>query len=161
MADDEIISPAKKTLEAELNTIRFLSGTAEGRWETLLWAWPHLYVRVTGRDFESNRVFCHDFHLECGGYPDPGPYIERWAFVDDNSHGNRPAAPALGAPGFVDAMKWDEGIYRAWNRPAAIHNNWAQKRPDEAWRRDRNIVFIMENLYALVSEQAVWLAAHT
>ena len=37
-------------------------------------------------------------------------------------------------------------IYRAWQRDAAQHNNWAVKRPDEAWRRDRHITFIMEHL---------------
>jgi uncharacterized protein (DUF2235 family) len=50
------------------------------------------------------------------------------------------------------------GIYRAWQRYGALHNGWAAKRPDEAWRRDRHITFIMEHLYALVSEHASWLA---
>ena len=160
---EEVISPAKRTLEAQLNTVRFLSGVEEGRWEALLLVWPHLYVRVTGRDPETGRIFSHDFHLECDGHPEPGPFVERWAYAADSSHGVRPSPPAAGAPGFVEALKeWGNGggIYRAWNRQAATHNDWAKKRPDEAWHRQRDIVFIMENLYALVSEQAVWLATH-
>ena len=52
--------------------------------------------------------------------------------------------------------KWGEGgIYRAWQRTAAGHS----KRPDLAWHRQREIVFIMEQLYDLLSEQAVWLAS--
>lgn len=155
---EEIDSPAKRTLEAHLTTVRFLSGAQEGRWEVLLLAWPYLYVRITGRDPESGQSFTQDFRLECEGYPDPGPFVERWAFADDASHGICPPKPREGAPGFIEAMKWGDGIYRAWSRKAATHNDWAKKRPDEAWHRDREIVFIMEQLYALVSEQAVWLA---
>jgi hypothetical protein len=67
----------------------------------------------------------------------------------------------------VDALKqWNEtpeipygGVYRPWQRYAMAHNGWAAKRPDEAWRRDRHLTFIMEKLYALVSEQAAWDAA--
>jgi hypothetical protein len=67
----------------------------------------------------------------------------------------------------VDALKfWDRdgfpgvygGIYRPWQRYAAVHNEWASKRSDEAWRRDRDITFIMEKLYGLASDQAAWLA---
>jgi hypothetical protein len=55
--------------------------------------------------------------------------------------------------------EWSGGIYRAWNRKAATHNDWGMKRPDEAWHPKRDIVFIMEQLHALLTEQAVWLAA--
>jgi hypothetical protein len=143
------------------------AGIEAGRWAVLKFAWPDLYVRVTGRDLESGRTFSHDFHLECEGYPDPGPFVERWAFAEQAGNGCRSAHPAEGSPGFVDALKdWSPGgsqhggIYRAWQRHAASHSNWAQKRPEEAWHRNRDIVFIMEHLYALVSEQAVWLALH-
>jgi hypothetical protein len=162
---EQIVPPAKRTLEAQLNSVRFLAGVDVGRWALLLLEWPHVYVRVTGRDPETGRTFSHDFRLECTGFPDPGPFVERWAYADGATHGNRPPAPSgPGAPGFIEAMKeWgggggSGGIYRAWNRGAATHNGWAAKRPDEAWHSRREIVFIMEHLYALVTEQAVWLA---
>jgi hypothetical protein len=156
---EEIASPAQRTLETQFNCVRFLSGVEDGRWELQRLAWPHVYVRVTGRDPDSGRTFSHDFHLECAGFPDPGPFVERWSHENNATHGGLPAAPATGAPGFVEAMKeWNGGIYRAWNRNAAVHNDWATKRPDEAWHPKRDIVFIMEHLYALTTEQAVWLA---
>ena len=157
---EEMASPARQTLEAQLNSVRYLAGVENGRWQTLLFAWPHLYVRVVGKDPDTGKTFEHDFHLECDGIPDPGPFVERWTYTDNATHGVRPAAPTTGSPGFIEALKeWGGGIYRAWNRNAATHNDWAKKRPDEAWHRGRDIVFIMEQLYALVSEQAVWLAA--
>jgi hypothetical protein len=158
---------ARQTLEAQLDSVRFVEGVERARWTILRYAWPHLYVRVTAA--ATGTTFSQDFHLECEGYPDPGPFVERWAFADTPTAGERPALaqPPIGSPGFVDALKdWHEstpsmhgGIYRAWQRGAAVHNGWAAKRPDEAWHRNRNIVFIMEHLYALVSEQAHWLAS--
>lgn len=159
---EEIVPPAKRSLEAQLNSVRFLAGVETGRWEFLHLAWPHLFVRVIGRDPQTGRTFSQDFRLGCAGFPDPGPFVERWSYADDTTHGRRPPAPSAGSPGFLDAMKeWGAGggIYRAWNRDAAQHNGWAVKRPDEAWHPKREIVFIMEQLYALVTEQAVWLAS--
>jgi hypothetical protein len=116
---DEVVPPALRTLEAQLNSVRFLAGVAEGRWTILKSAWPNYYVRVTGKDPDSGRNFSHDFHLECKGYPEPGPFVERWAFADNAQSGSRPAPPKTGSPGFIDAMKdWDPvpgthgGIYR-------------------------------------------------
>jgi len=165
--DEEFKSPAQRTLEAQLDSVRMVVGIEAGRWAVLKVCWPDLYIRVTGRDLETGRTFSHDFHLECQGYPDPGPFVERWAFVEDKECGSRPPAPTVGSPGFIDALKdWNPtpsmhgGIYRAWQRHAASHGNWAEKRPEQAWHRNRDIVFILEHLYALVSEQAVWLALH-
>src|SRR3546814_14482233 len=61
-------------------------------------------------------------------------------------------------------LQWNEngtgygGIYRPWQRGAAAHNDWANKRLDLAWHSRRDLTFIMEQLYALASEQASWLA---
>lgn len=161
---EEILPPDQRRLEAHLNSPRFLAGVEEGRWSILHQKFPHVYVRVTGRDFESGHTETHDFHFTCENYPDTGPFVERWDFEAKA----RPPAPSVGDPGFVDALKnWSPGvpidnegggIYRAWQRHAAAHNNWAQLRPEEAWHRDRIFSFIMEQLYVLVSQQATWTA---
>lgn len=156
-------TPDKKTFELHLNSIRFIAGVEEGRWSVLESNFPHLYVRVNCRDPEAEVQFAYDFHLICDGYPLPGPFVERWNFIT----GCRPPAPATnhGSPGFVDALKdWSEvqdihgGIYRAWQRTAAPHGDWAQKFPEQAWHRERDLTFIMERLYELVVEQAIWLS---
>lgn len=161
---DDIKPPDQRTLDAHLMSARFLSGEEKGRWELLESAFPHLYLRVVGRDIESDHRFSQDIHLTCENYPDTAPFVERWDYVAKA----RPAAPTIGDPGFIDALKdWSPGppidnagggIYRAWQRHASTHNNWAQIRPDEAWHRNREITFVLEHLYALVSQQAVWLA---
>jgi hypothetical protein len=152
--------PDERTLTAELDGVRFLCGAAEGRWSVLAFQFPDLYVRVVAR--RDTVCLEQDFHLRCDGYPDPGPFIEAWSF----EKGCRPDPPADGSPGFRDALKhWEAssgvhgGIYRAWQRHAATHNAWAALRPDQAWNSRRDITFVLEKLYELVSEQVDWLAA--
>jgi hypothetical protein len=154
--------PDRQTYEAHLKSVRFLAGIEEGRWQVLASDFPHLYVRVLATDPETGASAVQDFHLVCDGYPFPGPFVERWDF----NLGTRPTPPASDkcSPGFCDALKdWSPGgdvhggIYRAWQRYAGAHNDWTQKRPDEAWHRQREIAFVMERLYDLVVEQAVWL----
>lgn len=151
-------------LLVHLRSARFRAGVEEGRWSVLHFAFPNLVVRVVGRNFEGDVTATMDFQLVCDGFPAKGPFVQHW----DLASGKRPDPPtaAAASPGVVDALKtWNDpphvygGIYRAWQRHAAVHNNWAAKRPDEAWHRERHLVFIMEKLYGLCSEQAAWLAA--
>ena len=135
MAD--ALSAAQQTLDAHLRSVRFLAGVEQGRWRIVRYAFPKLEVNITG------------------------PFIQHW----DHAEGKRPAPLAASADSVVDALKqWSDqgpgtygGIYRPWQRLAALHNGWASKRPDLVWRRDRHITFIMERLYELVSEHAAWL----
>lgn len=153
------------TLAAHLAGLRFEAGVEEGRWKVLRHAFPELVVEVTGRDFTGETAVTLAFQLICDGFPVRAPFVQRW----DASAGGRPRVPTAeeGPPGVVDAFKeWHidgtqqyGGVYRGWQRHAAVHNRWAELRPDEAWRRDRDLTFIMEKLYGLVSEQAAWLAA--
>ena len=159
----EDLSASQRALEAQLNSVRFQTGGEEGRWQVLRYAFPVLDVRVTAKAAYGEHSASFDFQLICDNFPALGPFVQRW----DHAAGHRPPAPTKSSPGVIDALKdWHRdgsaqehgGIYRAWQRYAAAHNNWAAKRPDEAWRRDRHITFIMENLYALVAEHASWLA---
>ena len=164
MAESEL-QPDALTLQDQLNGVAFLAGVEEGRWSVLLDAFPVLVVRVVGRDFTGQVTAPMIFRLLCDSFPAQAPFVEAW----DPAAGARPAPPQVheGPPGVVDALKyWDRdgfqgvygGVYRAWQRHAAVHGEWAAKRPDEAWRRDRGITFIMEKLYGLASDQAAWLA---
>ncbi|MBK6008669.1 hypothetical protein JJB11_21420 [Ramlibacter ginsenosidimutans] len=164
MADDR--SPAERTLSAQLESPAFLIGVEQGRWFVQKFEFPHLYVRIHA--VQGGSSFGHEFHLLCDGYPLPGPFVERWDFVQ----GRRPAAPSghCFSPAFIDALKdWEQypgqhgGIYRGWQRVAADHGGrpWTEVRPDWAWNAQRNITFIMEHLFDVVDEQASYLARKT
>lgn len=157
------LEPDALTLQRQLQGVGFQAGMEEGRWSVLLDAFPELIVQVIGRDFNGQVAVPMTFRLLCDGFPEPGPFVEAW----DPVKSERPPPLTEGPPGVVDALKhWEKdhtpgvygGIYRAWQRHAAVHGDWATKRPDEAWRRDRDITFIMEKLYGLASDQAAWLA---
>lgn len=151
------------SLHRQMQGVAFQAGIEEGRWSVLLDAFPELVVKVVGHDFSGLVTAPLTFRLICDGYPGQGPFVEAW----DPVNKLRPPPPGLGPPGVVDALKhWEKdyspgvygGVYRPWQRHAAPHNGWAAKRPDEAWRRDRDITFMMEKLYGLASDQAAWLA---
>jgi hypothetical protein len=159
MAEDAI-SSSQQSLEAQLRSVRFQAGVEQGRWNIVHYAFPVLEVDVTGLDAPSGQMATLGFQLLCDNFPALGPFVQHWDHVD----AKRPDPPSDSSPGVVDALKiWGDkpgtygGIYRAWQRYAALHNDWAAKRPDHAWRRDRHITFIMERLYELVSEYATWL----
>lgn len=150
----------QRTLEVHMTSVRFQAGVEEGRWKALRYKFPSLEVEVTGRDSSSGRTASMEFQLICDNFPALGPFVQAW----DCQNRRRPPPLTVSSPGVVDALKtWPDdqhygGIYRAWQRGAAGHNNWTQKRPEDAWHRDRHLTFIMEHLYALVSEHAAWLA---
>jgi hypothetical protein len=153
-------SAAQQTLEAQLRSVRFQAGVEQGRWKVVRYAFPALEVDVTGFDPPSSQPATLGFQLLCENFPALGPFVQHW----DHANGKRPEPISNSSPGVVDALKtWGEqagtysGIYRAWQRYAALHNNWASLRPDQAWHRGRHITFIMERLYELVSEHAAWL----
>lgn len=157
---DETKSAAQRTLEAHLDSVRFQSGVELGRWKVVRYAFPILDVCVTAVDVYGGGKATFEFQLICDNFPAHGPFVQRW----DSGASTRPAPITQSSPGVVDAFKhWGNGdqhggIYRAWQRHAASHNDWARKRPDEAWHRDRHLTFIMEHLYALTAEHAAWLA---
>lgn len=157
-------SPDELTLRRQLETVAFVSGVETGRWEVLELEFPALVVRVNGSDFSGGTLVSMDFQLLCDSFPVVGPFVQSWNLASRC----RPSPPdaSKAPPPLVDAFKeWTRddncgygGIYRGWQRYAAIHNGWAQKYPEDAWRRDRPLTFIMEKLYGLVCEQAAWLA---
>lgn len=160
MADGEV-SASQQSLEAQLRSVRFQAGVEEGRWKVVRYAFLALEVDVTGLDSQSGEMATLGFQLLCDNFPALGPFVQHW----NHAEAKRPEPITNSAPGVVDALKtWGDtpqtygGIYRAWQRYAAMHNGWAAKRPDQVWRRDRHITFIMEHLYELVSEHAAWLA---
>ena len=155
------VPASQNTLEMQLSSVRFRAGVEQGRWKIVSLAFPVLQVDVTGLDAPSGQRATLGFQLLCDNFPASGPFVQHW----DHENGVRPDPICESSPGVVDALKpWEHkpgkygGIYRAWQRYAAGHNSWAAKRPDQAWRRDRHITFIMEHLYELVSEHAAWLA---
>ena len=156
---EEPIEGDRATLESHLRSTRFCVGVEEGRWDVLRYDFPYLEARVTGRSLLGGACQM-EFQLECRGFPAVGPFVQHW----NSAAGRRPDPPGDVAPSIADALKtWNEsgtgygGIYRPWQRGAANHNNWARLRPDLAWHARRHLTFIMEQLYALVSEQAAWL----
>jgi hypothetical protein len=157
---ETILSAAQRTLEAHLQSVRFRTGVEQGRWSIVRYDFPKLEVNVVGFDAPTGQIASFGFQLLCDNFPAAGPFIQHW----DHAASKRPAPLVNSSPSVVDALKhWCDppatygGIYRPWQRLAALHNGWAAKRPDLVWHRDRHLTFITERLYELVSEHAAFL----
>jgi hypothetical protein len=155
---DGVLLVDQAILEAQLRSCRMRMGTVAGKWRIVRYDFPELIVEVTASDPGRNATAASVFRCTCDNFPGQGPFVEVW---DDAIRG-RPAEMNVVSPGVQDAFKkWgpEGGIYRVWQRGASTHNNWATRRPDEAWHRGRTIVFILEKLYELVAEEAACLAS--
>jgi len=161
MADD-IASAPQRALEAQLNSVRFQAGVEEGRWKILRYAFPMLEVLVTARHPYAARVRASSSNCSATIFPPWALSSNTGTMPPSNGPLRQPTARRRGrCAEDLDARRLEQRIRRNLSRVAthaALHGNWAGKRPDEAWRRDRHITFIMEHLYALVSEHASWLA---
>jgi hypothetical protein len=154
---DEYFQTDQKLLQRDLNSPRVLAGIRRGKWRIVRCDFPDLIVQVNVSVALGPDV-AFMFHCLCDDYPGIAPYVEIW----DDVARQRPSGLSIVSPGVQDAFKdWGKfpsgGIYRAWQRAAADHGNWAMLRPDEAWNRNRTIVFVLERLYELVFEEAVCL----
>ena len=125
---DETASASQRSLETQLNSVRFQAGVEQGRWKILRYEFPVLEVEVTAQAPYGDQTTSLEFQLLCDNFPALGPFVQHW----DHRAQQRPAPPTNSSPGVVDALKtWNRdgtnnqygGIYRAWQRYAAQHNN--------------------------------------
>ena len=154
----ETHGPDQILLERDLDAPRIIAGSRMGKWQIVRYDFPALIVKITAAAILRPDV-TFTFRCLCDNYPGLGPYVEVW---DDQTR-RRPNILPVISPGVIDAFKdWGAfpsgGIYRAWQRGAATHNNWALLRADEAWHRNRSIVFVLEKLHELVVEEATCMA---
>jgi hypothetical protein len=55
----------------------------------------------------------------------------------------------------ITFQQWgDDTVYRPWDRMTGSHNNNAVNLPHLAWRLDRRLLFIFEDLYGILNLNA-------
>ncbi|GIL40553.1 DUF7665 family protein [Roseiterribacter gracilis] len=154
----EDVSAGERALNKHLASAKFIAGSETGRWTIVSRSGPEVIIRVSAVDRDSSEHASFDFRFYCDDLPAQPPLVEIWDTAKGVQLANeaRPTFP----PHVADAFKhWDHGLYRPWERRCAGHNNWAALRPDLAWRPDREITFILEELHALVADYASAVAA--
>jgi len=143
----------RTAVEADLRSAEFLAGVARGWWRLILYEHPILVfaVKATEPDFTITEYF---FRYEVDQFPTVAPKARIWDHAN-----NCPLAIAKrpqGNPRVEKAFQnWgDDSVYRAWERAALAHSNWATVHPHAAWKPSMTLTNTLEDLYALLDGNA-------
>lgn len=148
-----IADPSAARIAADLEEAAFLSGCDAGRWRIISNAFPILNFAISATEPDGT-VKEYGFRAELSNFPAQAPMVRIW----DHLRGAA-LAPGLRPKGGARVEKtfqhWgDDTVYRPWDRMTGPHGNNASNFPDLAWRPDRHLIFIFEDLHGILNSNA-------
>lgn len=145
-------------VEQDLASPRYRVGAASGRWRMVSGAFP-IYVFAVAALRADGGASEYFFRFELSGFPATAPEVN---ILDPVTNTRLPLAQRPnGSPRVVAAFKeWGEQtVYRPWERKAGAHGDWRTAHPTLAWRSERDLAFILEDLHGLLTSSALASAA--
>ena len=141
--------PAIDFIEESLSSERFQSGCSEDRWRVVRFEYPILDFYISAIE-EDGRMSEYGFRAELTNFPGTAPEVRLWILQDDRMP--LPEERPKGGPRVTQTFKhWGTGtVYRPWDRQTGPHNNNAVSKPHLAWRPDRDLTFIFEDLHGIL-----------
>jgi hypothetical protein len=148
-----ITDPAQIQVEDDLDDNDFRAGVAAGRWRVVKFEFPQMDFAVMGTETDGSRRE-YSFRAELSNYPSQAPMVRIWDLQK-----NAPldvAQRPKGNPRIVNAFQcWaSDTVYRPWERLTGPHNSNAGNLKHLAWRADRRLSFIFEDLHAVLNNNA-------
>ena len=149
MIDD----PAAVRVATELLGEDFIGGVEAGRWRLVESAFPNVDIAIAATE-PNGDASEYVFRFELTNYPGQAPM----AYIWDVEKGTRLAAgqrPQGNARVLKAFQSWGtDTVYRPWDRCTGPHNGNAATFPHLAWRSDRTLKFILEDLHGLLNLNA-------
>lgn len=144
----------KEAVASDLASARFRAGVIRGYWRQVSYEFPVLILAVAAVEPSgSSSEYC--FRFELADYPGTAPEVKIWDCAQNTvlPKEKRPK----GSGRVIKAFQvWGANtVYRPWDRQSAGHNNFARDFPDLAWHPRRDLSFILEDLYGLLTSNAV------
>ena len=148
-----IADPSAARVDADLQEGDFLSGIYASRWRIISRAFPILDFAVAATDPDDG-VTEYGFRAELSNFPAQAPWVRIW-----NHGASAPLADNLrpkGGPRLqITFQHWSsDTVYRPWERMTGPHNNNAGRYPHLAWRAERRLAFIFEDLHGILNSNA-------
>jgi hypothetical protein len=149
-----IVDPSSARVAADLEEGNFLSGRDTGRWRIVSYRFPRLDFAISATETDG-KPSEYGFRAELSNYPAQAPLVRIW------DHGsNTPLTvdrrPKGGGRVQKTFQKWgDDTVYRPWDRMTGPHNGNATAFPHLAWRSDRRLSFIFEDLHGILNSNAL------
>ena len=148
-----MLDPAETRVRVDLHDPGLIAGVAAGRWRLQSFGFPLLdfVVAATEPDGKASE---YAFRADLTSFPAMSPMVRIW----DIERGT-PLAPQSRPTGNDRVAKtfqsWgDDTVYRPWDRLTGPHNNNAVTLPHLAWRSDRRLLFIFEDLHGILNLNA-------
>ncbi|PDT01411.1 hypothetical protein CO666_25265 [Rhizobium chutanense] len=148
-----IADPSAARVAADLQEVAFLSGCDAGRWRIIVFSFPKLDFAITATE-PDGRTSEYGFRAELTNYPAVAPQVQIW----DHAR-NCPLSPTMRPKGGPRVQKtfqhWgSDTVYRPWDRMTGPHGDNAGMFPHLAWRPDRHLSFVFEDLYGILNSNA-------
>lgn len=148
-----VLDPAEARVLADLDDPGVIAGVAAGRWRFHHFDFPRLdfVIAATEPDGTSSE---YAFRADLTSFPGTNPMVRIW----DLERGG-PLAPHERPKGNERVAKtfqsWgDDTVYRPWDRMTGPHNNNAVNLPHLAWRPDRHLLFVFEDIHGILNLNA-------
>ena len=148
-----IADPGAARVSDDLEETNFLSGRDAGQWRIISYAFPILDFAISATEPDGTSSE-YGFRAELSNYSAHAPMVQIWD----------PAAGALlpvgqrpkgGQRVQVTFQQWgSDTVYRPWERMTGPHNNNASNYPHLAWRPERRLFFIFEDLHGILNSNA-------
>jgi hypothetical protein len=143
--------PALTRVEQDLDSIPFRAGTRRGFWRRQSFEFPVLFILVKAMGWDGTESW-YRFKFGLGRYPGQAPSCRLWELGSDREirDENRPRKKNPdGSLEMFDPFKpWQESrVYRPWEKEAGPHLDAQNKYPHLAWRPDRDLTFVLEDIY--------------
>lgn len=145
--------PAEIRVGADLADPVFLAGMDAGRWRIINNAFPHIDFAISATE-PDGRASEYCFRADLFGYPATPPMVRIWDTAN-NCPLPRERRPKGNNRVNITFQQWgDDTVYRPWDRMTGPHGNNAITKPQLAWRSDRKLAFIFEDLHGILNSNA-------
>ena len=148
-----ITDPSIAHVAADLEEGDFVSGCDAGRWRIISYEFPILDFAISATEPDGTASE-YGFQAELSNYPSQAPMVRIWDH-EQNTPLIGDWRPKGGLRVQTTFQCWgSDTVYRPWDRMTGPHNNNASTFPHLAWRPDRRLVFIFEDLYGILNSNA-------
>lgn len=148
-----IADPSATRVAADLEEPAFLAGCRAGRWRIVANNFPILDFVVAATE-PDGKVSEYGFRAELSNFPAQNPMVQIWDYEKNTTLlvERRPK----GGPRVLKAFQqWGhDTVYRPWDRMTSPHDANTANLPHLAWRPDRHLLFIFEDLYDILHSNA-------
>ena len=148
-----MLDPAESRVLADLDDPGFIAGVQAGCWRIHAFAFPRLDFCISATEPDGSKV-AYDFRSDVANYPSTSPTVRIWDLAN-NAPLNASSRPKGNQRVAITFQQWgDDTVYRPWDRMTGPHNNNAVNLPHLAWRPDRRLQFIFEDLHGILNLNA-------